>query len=118
MDAKRLYPVNAKLSDEEAGLLEVLLGELVLLDVDVDGHQPVLDTHPFEHEPEQQRRVTDVGPELHDAVDHVAHHESLQEEMLESGISLMEIAEGEDCVEALSGFFQSRQRRVADETGG
>ncbi len=47
-----------------------------------------------------------------------AHHETLQEEMLESGISLMEIAEGEECVEALSGFFQSRQRRVADETGG
>ena len=46
------------------------------------------------------------------------HHLTLQEEMLECGISLMEIAEGEDCVEALSGFFQSRQRRVADETGG
>jgi hypothetical protein len=38
--------------------------------------------------------------------------------MLESGINLMEIAEGEDCVEALSGFFHVRQRRVADETGG
>jgi uncharacterized protein (DUF58 family) len=46
------------------------------------------------------------------------HHESLEEEMLECGISLMEIVEGEECVEALSGFFQSRQRRVADETGG
>ena len=46
------------------------------------------------------------------------HHVALQEEMLECGISLMEIAEGEDCVEALSGFFQLRQRRVADETGG
>lgn len=47
-----------------------------------------------------------------------AHHLALQEEMLECGISLMEIAEGEDCVEALSGFFRVRQRRVADETGG
>ena len=47
-----------------------------------------------------------------------SYHETLQEEMLESGINLMEIAEGEDCVEALSGFFHVRQRRVADETGG
>jgi uncharacterized protein (DUF58 family) len=47
-----------------------------------------------------------------------AHHFVLREDMLECGISLMEIAVGEDCVEALSGFFQLRQRRVADETGG
>ena len=47
-----------------------------------------------------------------------SYHETLQEEMLESGINLMEIAEGDNCVEALSGFFQVRQRRVADETGG
>ena len=47
-----------------------------------------------------------------------SYQETLQEEMLESGINLMEIAEGEDCVEALSGFFHVRQRRVANETGG
>ena len=46
------------------------------------------------------------------------HHLNLQEEMLQSGISLMEVAVGEDCVTALAGFFRSRQRRVADETGG
>ena len=47
-----------------------------------------------------------------------SHHLSLQEEMLQSGISLMEVAVGEDCVTALAGFFRSKQRRVADETGG
>jgi uncharacterized protein (DUF58 family) len=46
------------------------------------------------------------------------HHFDLQEEMVQSGISLMEVAVDEDCVTALAGFFQSRQRRVADETGG
>ncbi len=46
------------------------------------------------------------------------HHERLQEEMVESGVNLLEIAVGEDCVSALAGFFRSRQRRLADETGG
>ncbi|SMP51180.1 Protein of unknown function DUF58 [Neorhodopirellula lusitana] len=46
------------------------------------------------------------------------HHIDLQEQMLQCGISLMEIAVNEDCVSALSGFFHSRQRRIADETGG
>lgn len=46
------------------------------------------------------------------------HHEALQEQMLERGVSLMEVGVGEDCVEALAGFFRSRQRRLADETGG
>ena len=47
-----------------------------------------------------------------------AHHLVLQEEMLESGVNLLELEAGEDCVAALAGFFRSRQRRVADETGG
>ncbi|TWU40320.1 hypothetical protein Q31b_36680 [Novipirellula aureliae] len=46
------------------------------------------------------------------------HHVTLQEEMLQSGVDLMEIAVGEDCVTALTSFFRSRQRRVANETGG
>jgi hypothetical protein len=46
------------------------------------------------------------------------YHEILQEEMLESGINLMEIAEGEDCVQALSSFFHLRQRRFTKETKG
>lgn len=46
------------------------------------------------------------------------HHETLQEQMMERGVNLMEVAVGEDCVTALAGFFRSRQRRLADETGG
>ena len=46
------------------------------------------------------------------------HHVDLQEQLLQCGISLMEVAVDEDCVTALAGFFHSRQRRVADETGG
>ncbi len=43
---------------------------------------------------------------------------ALRQQMLESGVSLMELEDGADCVEALAGFFHSRQRRVIDETGG
>lgn len=46
------------------------------------------------------------------------HHEQLQERMVEGGVNLLEIAVGEDCVTSLAGFFRSRQRRLADETGG
>ena len=46
------------------------------------------------------------------------HQVIFQEEMLQSGVDLMEIAVGEDCVAALTSFFHSRQRRVAAETGG
>ncbi|EMI20029.1 protein containing DUF58 [Rhodopirellula maiorica SM1] len=46
------------------------------------------------------------------------HPIALQEQMLQSGIGLMEIGVDEDCVMALASYFQSRHRRVADETGG
>lgn len=46
------------------------------------------------------------------------HHEALQEQMMERGVSLMELGVGEDCVSALAGFFRARQRRLEDETGG
>lgn len=45
-------------------------------------------------------------------------HQLLEEQMLENGINLMEVSVGEDCVSALAQFFKTRQRRVADETGG
>ncbi|MBK1792552.1 DUF58 domain-containing protein [Persicirhabdus sediminis] len=44
--------------------------------------------------------------------------EKIRNEMMESGVDLMEVMHGEDCVKALISFFNSRQRRVADETGG
>lgn len=47
-----------------------------------------------------------------------AHHLDLRETMLQTGVGLMEIAVEEDCVTALAGYFRSRLRRVADETGG
>ncbi|GAA4447507.1 DUF58 domain-containing protein [Novipirellula rosea] len=46
------------------------------------------------------------------------HPIALQEQMLQSGIGLMELGVDEDCVTALASYFQSRHRRVADETGG
>lgn len=62
-----------------------------------------------------QRRIIDLKKV---ATGGAPYHEILQEEMLESGINLMEIAEGEDCVQALSSFFHLRQRRFTKETKG
>lgn len=42
----------------------------------------------------------------------------LREQMLDCSVDLIELVVGEDCVSALVGFFRSRQRLVADETGG
>ncbi len=42
----------------------------------------------------------------------------LRKLMLDCCVDLVEIVSGEDCVNALSQFFKSRQRLVADETGG
>ncbi|MDQ8183577.1 DUF58 domain-containing protein [Pelagicoccus sp. SDUM812005] len=44
--------------------------------------------------------------------------EALRRLMLDCSVDLVEIVAGEDCVAALSQFFRSRQRLVADETGG
>jgi hypothetical protein len=42
----------------------------------------------------------------------------LREQMLDCSVDLIELVVGEDCVSALAQFFKSRQRLVADETGG
>lgn len=42
----------------------------------------------------------------------------LRKQLLDCCVDLVEILSGEDCVAALSHFFKSRQRLVADETGG
>ena len=47
-----------------------------------------------------------------------AHSERLRQQMLESGVSLLDLDVGGDCVEALAGFFHERHRHVVDETGG
>jgi uncharacterized protein (DUF58 family) len=47
-----------------------------------------------------------------------SHAEQLKREMLESGVNLLNLEVGDDCVEALAGFFQQRHRQMADVTGG
>ncbi len=46
------------------------------------------------------------------------HGRELRQRMVESGVDLLEIAPGADCVEALAGFFHSRQRLEMNESGG
>jgi hypothetical protein len=42
----------------------------------------------------------------------------LREKMLDCSVDLIELVVGEDCVSVLAQFFKSRQRLIADETGG
>lgn len=44
--------------------------------------------------------------------------EQLREQLLGCGVDLLETSVGEDAVSALLDFFHSRQRRVAEESGG
>ena len=46
------------------------------------------------------------------------HQSSIQQQMLESGVDLLSVPVGADCADALAGFFHSRHRKEADETGG
>lgn len=46
------------------------------------------------------------------------HQNQLKQNMLESGVDLLDIKVGDDCAEALAEFFHSRHRKEADETGG
>jgi len=46
------------------------------------------------------------------------HSEQLKQTMLEMDVNLLDLAVGADCVEALAGFFQQRQRRQLNESGG
>lgn len=61
------------------------------------------------------QRVVDLKPRRHDAP---GHGERLRQEMLESGVNLLDLKVGDDCVQALAGFFHARQRQEIDETGG
>ena len=62
-----------------------------------------------------QQRVVDLKAQTHAGSDHC---ERLQTEMLESGVDLLSLEAGADCVAALAGFFQQRQRKTVDTTGG
>lgn len=60
-------------------------------------------------------RVIDFGPKREGRNPRIA---TLRERMLDCSVDLIELLVGEDCVSALASFFKSRQRLVADETGG
>jgi uncharacterized protein (DUF58 family) len=62
-----------------------------------------------------EQRIVDLGRGGSDESEHSAH---LKQTMLESGVNLLDLKVGGDCVQALAGFFHERQSRQANETGG
>lgn len=62
-----------------------------------------------------EQRIVDLG---RGGADHSTHRARLKQSMLETGVNLLDLEVGSDCVEALAGFFHERQRRQVDETGG
>lgn len=61
------------------------------------------------------QRVVDLRPQDMEAP---AHSKVLKQDMVEAGVNLLNLKVGDDCVEALAGFFHERQRHAIDETGG
>jgi len=43
---------------------------------------------------------------------------AIREQMLDCGVDLIDLKVGDDCVSVLAGFFKSRQRMIAGESGG
>lgn len=62
-----------------------------------------------------EQRVIDLGKNDTQTSKHLEH---LQQQMLESGVNLLDLQVGGDCVEALAGFFHARQRQQVNEPGG
>ena len=62
-----------------------------------------------------EQRIVDLGRNGSQSSGHV---ERLKQEMLESGVNLLDLEVGGDCVDALAGFFHARQRQQVSETGG
>jgi uncharacterized protein (DUF58 family) len=85
------------------------LSEAHLLDPKVSGLVRMQDSE------SDEQRIVDLGRGGADASSHRAR---LKQSMLESGVDLLELEVGGDCVQALAGFFHERQRRQVDETGG
>lgn len=70
-------------------------------------------------------RITDAESEEGCIIDLKAKHnrspmyqQQLHQTMMESRVNLLNLEVGANCVEALAGFFHSRQRQAIDETGG
>lgn len=85
------------------------LSEAHLLEPNVSGLVRMQDS-----ESDEQRIVDLKGG----GVDASSHRARLKQCMLESGVNLLDMEVGGDCVQALAGFFHERQRRQVDETGG
>lgn len=62
-----------------------------------------------------EQRIIDLG---RGGGDMPVHNVCLKQAMLESGVDLLDLPVGGDCVAALAEFFHQRQRRQMDETGG
>ena len=62
-----------------------------------------------------EQRIIDLG---RSGGETPAHSARLKQAMLASGVDLLDLPVGGDCVAALAGFFQQRQRRQVDETEG
>lgn len=63
----------------------------------------------------EQQRVVDVGGSRAEASAHAAR---VKQAMLESGVHVLDLPVGGDCVEALAGFFDARLRQQMAESGG
>ena len=62
-----------------------------------------------------EQRVIELKPSGDSMPD---HSQRLRDEVLGSGVSLLDLEVGGDCVQALAGFFHARQRLASIETGG
>ncbi|MEM7790618.1 MAG: DUF58 domain-containing protein [Verrucomicrobiota bacterium] len=62
-----------------------------------------------------EQRLVDIEPSDGSSG---GHSGQLKQVMMESGISLMDLEVGSDCVEALADFFHARQKQHVAETGG
>ena len=61
------------------------------------------------------QQIVDLGQNTLEAQ---RHSDELKQTMLESGVNLLDLAVGANCVEALAGFFHERQRLQLNESGG
>jgi uncharacterized protein (DUF58 family) len=87
----------------------VNLSDSHLLDTQVAGLVRMQDSE------SDEQRIIDLG---RGGGEMPAHSARLKQAMLESGVDLLDLPVGSDCVAALAGFFHQRQRRQMDETGG
>lgn len=115
------FVISDFLADDYLDDLQVLAWQHDLVAVNV------LDPHEIDPPRRGLVRIRDAEDGRERVLDFRAVHagragaprrEILQEQLMARGVDLLETAVGEDAVSALLDFFHSRQRRVAEETGG